>query len=181
MWVKYNYVTLSGNDIHDNEASGNGGGVYLYSAHVTVTGNRIATNTAVLRDGGGVYSRYGGLTLSGNSILNNISDDGGGGVSVDSSDDISIDNNVIAANHIGSGGSGAGLCVSGDSQARLRHNTVASNGGGDGSGIYMDAAIAVVSDTIVVEQHVGVATSASGVITMEATLWGNGSWANDTD
>jgi uncharacterized repeat protein (TIGR01451 family) len=147
---------LSGNRIHGNRANGHGGGLYIFDSDaITLTGNTIAGNNTALYDGGGAK------VLRGTNVH--------------------LVNNVIADNHIAAGRSGAGILVD-ESTIRLLHNTIARNSGGDGSGIhatgtFQDSTVAL-TNTILVSHTVGVTATGGSTITLVATLWGDGAWAN---
>jgi len=205
-------VTLSGNGIYGNMAGNNGGGVELDNSGATLSGNSIYSNTAVV-NGGGVYvwesngatlsansvysntARLGGgvevydsddATLSSNTICNNMANIYGGGVQLAYSDDATLDNNVIADNQTGWFGSGVMVSAS---TANLRHNTIARNTGGNGSGVYVTDdsdfppvySTVALTNTILVSHTVGINVTAGSTATLTDTLWGSGAWANDAD
>ena len=74
-------------------------------------------------------------------------------------------------------------CTSRDSSLSLLHTTIARNHGGDGSGIHVAGAGSTVAltNTILVSHTVGITVAAGNTATLEATLWGTGTWANLTD
>jgi hypothetical protein len=115
-----------------------------------------------------------GATFIGNTISGNSARYDGGGVCGGET----LVNNIIADNQAGD--RGAGLYV-GES-AQLLHNTIARNRGGDGSGVYVPANYSVVlTNTILVSHTVGIRVRDGGSATLEATMWGTGIWANETD
>ncbi len=123
-------VTLSGNDIYSNTAEVVGGVWLSESDGATLSGNDIYSNTADV--GGGVaLDNSDGATLSGNDISCNTARDVGGGVLLAGSDGTTLDNNVIADNQAIYEGSGVYVI---SATADLRHNTIARNTGGDDSG-----------------------------------------------
>ena len=66
------------NPIQGNEATGNGGGVYISTGTFTQGGSSITENNAI-GDGGGIYVVHGsGFTGTDGSIIDNIAYDGGG-------------------------------------------------------------------------------------------------------
>jgi hypothetical protein len=96
-----------------------------------------------------------------------------------------LSNNVIANNR--SSQVGSGIYVLG-SAPRIVHNTVVGNSGGDGTGIHVrdgllfpDTSTVSLTNTIVVSHSLGVQVAAPNTVSLEATLWGDGAWANDTD
>jgi len=72
------------------------------------------------------------------------------------------------------------MCIQ-DGTAHLVHVTLAQNTGGDGSGIDVSAATVVLTNTILVSHTLGIAVHDDGTAGLEATLWGAGAWANETD
>jgi len=170
-------VTLGNNHIYSNTAS-YGGGVFLrHSSSITLSGNTIYSNTAV--NGGGVYMyTVSDAILSGNVFLNNTGSAVGGAIRMSMSA-ARLDNNVIADNQAVAFASG--VQVEAGSTINLRHNTIARNTGGDGSGIrIVSNGIAVLTNTILVSHTVGI-TVPNGTATLVATLWGTDTWANTTD
>ncbi len=160
-------------------SSGGGGGVYVWARPALIQGNVISGNHAI-RSGGGIYLT-GGTTAQvlGNWIRGNGATSKGGGVLVRNSD-VYLANNVVADNRARS--AGGGLYIVGSSP-RLLHTTIARNGGGDDSGVYIAGTNSTVAltNTILVSHTVGIIVAAGNTATLEATLWGTGTWANDTD
>jgi len=94
-----------------------------------------------------------------------------------------LDANIVAENQAAN--SGSGLYVAGSS-LRSQHTTIARNTDGDGSGIYVTShnssySTAVLTNTILVSQTVGIMVTVGNTATLEATLWGDGDWANAVD
>jgi parallel beta-helix repeat protein len=174
-------VMFSGNTVSSNTARLRGGGLFLASSAVTLSGNSIAFNTAI-SDGGGLFLDGSRVTLSGNTISSNTAGEYGGGLYLWSSD-ATVSNDLVADNRASSMGSG--LYVE-SSFPRLLHTTIARNTGGDGSGVYVTGSAwwfssVALTNTILVGHSVGVIVTASQTVTLEATLWGAGTWANATD
>jgi hypothetical protein len=63
----------------------------------------------------------------------------------------------------------------------LLHNTIAHNSGGDGSGIYIYGSTITLTNNIIVSHTVGIYVHFDASASVEATLWGNGAWANGLD
>ena len=174
-------AVLSGNHIHNNATNYDGGGVFLggYSDNITLSGNDIHDNVAGI-DGGGVLLRADDATLSGNYIYSNTADYDGGGIQVYLSDNATLDNNVIVDNQANGDGSGVYVRIS---TVDLRHNTIARNTGGDGSGVHVVGtgnSNVTLTNTILVSQTVGITVTAGNTATLEGTLWGNGiDWGGD--
>ncbi len=160
---------------------GSGGGIYAAWSHPIIENCHIYSNTAQF-GGGGIYLTDGDeARLTGNEIHNNTAGWYGGGVYVNlTSDDTSLINNVIADNRIDNY-DGAGVYLTGASGTRFLHTTLARNRGGNGQGIYLvNGSTLWMTNTILVSHTVGIQTSGSAAY-LEATLWGDGPWANGTD
>jgi parallel beta-helix repeat protein len=175
-------ATLRDNVLAHNRAGFSGGAVYINGRSPLVASNRVFDNVAA-NWGGGIYV-YAPATLQANTIISNAAGAGGGGLHLHDSKD-RLENNVVAGNRIGAGRSGAGIYVW-SGAPRFFHTTVAENVGGDGSGIYAVKFTATpgspsLTNTILVSQTVGVEAGTGNTVTLEATLWGSGAWANGTD
>jgi parallel beta-helix repeat protein len=198
-------ATLISNTIVYNRADGQGGGLHLRDGSATLIANTVMSNTASF-EGGGLYLVEGSPTLVGNAIVANVADTDGGGLYLWNSDP-TLSSNTIIGNRATLGGGlyvresnpwlasnivadnqvatyGSGLYVEASSP-RLWHTTVARNTGGDGSGLYVtggvDYSTVGLTNTILVSQTVGVMATAGNTATLEATLWGEGAWANTAD
>jgi hypothetical protein len=173
-------AVVEGNAVNENSA-GWGGGVYLESSSAALSGNDIQGNSAQL--GGGLYLSSSNATLDANVIRANAADGYGGGAYLYGGQSI-LTNNVIVENQAAT--EGCGLSVVGPS-TRLLHTTIARNGGGNGSGVYVredffgDPGAAFLTNTILVSQTVGIHVTAGNTATLAATLWGAGAWTNEAD
>ncbi len=177
--LEFSPTTLLGNTITGNVAY-SGGGLLLASSAATLSGNTVTANTA--EGGGGLYLSFSDATLSGNVITANTVQLYGGGLYLYFSD-ARLTNNLVADNRADAEGSGV---YARGSSPRLLHTTVARNRGGDGSGIYLtdDAggySTVALTNTILVSHTVGITVTPGNTATLEATLWGSGTWANDMD
>jgi len=98
--------TITGNEIHHNSASTNGGGVYAYTNDIIyITGNRIHDNRAD-GEGGGIFA-YGYMNTStirieNNEILGNAATGDGGGIYISRSS--SVGNKIESNTADGDGG-----------------------------------------------------------------------------
>jgi parallel beta-helix repeat protein len=183
----YNYVevTLTGNTIINNTTDYDGGGLSIYLSSAILNSNFISSNTA--NYGGGLFISSSTVTLTGNIVTANTAQDSpyngnGGGLYLTNST-ATLTNNVVADNQAETAGSG--LYILGSSP-RLLHTTIARNSGGDGSGFYVtdirsNYSSVALTNTILVSQTVGVYATNGNTATLEATLWGSESWANETD
>jgi hypothetical protein len=97
------------------------------------------------------------------------------------SDDIDLYNNIVAGNRL-STGSGVGSGINVFSQtAFFAHTTVAQNRGGQGPGIFVSGdTLAIMANTILVSHTVGIRVGQQSQAVLAGTLWGAGSWANET-
>jgi parallel beta-helix repeat protein len=200
-------TAVGGNTIYSNTADYGGGLVLGSSPTSTLTGNDVFNNVAHQYGGGGVYiSNSGNVTLVGNRIFSNTADYGGGLVIGSNSDDVLLLGNEICSNTVSS--SGSGLLLSGGQNVRLvntliagnraagvegaglhvinasvhlLHTTLARNSGSNG--VYATGTTSVwMTNTILVSHTVGVKTGHSlSSVSLEATLWGGGEWANGAD
>jgi uncharacterized repeat protein (TIGR01451 family) len=128
--------TLSTLNIYSNTATQNGGGVYSVGTSPTspynVSSSVIMTNTAT--NGGGFYVASGMVSMSGASVKDNIASGDGGGVFNQGSLNISnasAGTGSLAANHAQNGGGLANLGVITQLyRVLLVGNTAAQSGGG---------------------------------------------------
>ena len=184
VYVIHARATISNCQVFDNrsvESAGSsfGGGIYLEKSASTLAGNVISANTSI--DGGGLYLFGSDATLDGNVVITNTAARGGG-LSLDASS-ATLLNNIVADNRASSAGSGAYI---GGSSPRLLHNTFARNDEGEGSGIYVTSSsyhhsTVWLTNTILVDHSVGITVALGSAATLEATLWGTATWANETD
>ncbi len=180
-------ASLDGNVVSNNSAE-SGGGLSLRDGAINLNQNTITSNTATGLSGGGLLVLYSEATLDGNTITRNTSGHGGGGVYLAFSRG-TWSNNLIAHNRVDSvegGAEGSGILVYNGPDLCLLHTTIACNTGGDASGIVIahspDFTYTVfLSNTILVSHTVGIIVWDGNAATLEATLWGAGEWANETD
>jgi parallel beta-helix repeat protein len=176
-------ATLNGDTIVYNIATSNGGGLRLFNSGITLTNAIVAYNHAG-RDGGGLFVNCSGGTFDSNIVISNTAGQNGGGLHLQQESDATLTNNIVADNWANN--KGGGLYIEG-SWPRLLHTTIARNGSGDGSGIYVTDeddwyySTVALTNTILVSHTVGIAVMAGNTALLEATLWGSGAWANGTD
>jgi hypothetical protein len=179
LFLLYSNAVIEGNSIVSN-GSLQGGGLCLLESNPTLIGNTIAGNDAW--HGGGLWVEETEISFSGNQVISNSAQGCGGGLDVrDSAGELT--NNVIADNHAGGYNDecdGGGLYVA-SSQLHFLHNTIARNAGGDGSGVRVSQSAVWMTNTILVSHTVGISVTTGSTTTLEATLWGTGTWANGTD
>ena len=124
-------ATICDNTFRSNVAgssiNASGGGLGLYHADATVSGNHIEYNRGTASGegfGGGFYSEFGLVTIEGNTIVGNVAEFGA--VTLQQNDGVTLTNNVVAHNV------GGGVLVRGNDSnpftGTLAHNTIAQNG-----------------------------------------------------
>ena len=185
LYLRGGAVTLNGNTVVANRA-GYGGGLFLLSSNATtLVRNAVISNSAINAGGGLLLWLSDGAALGSNVVISNTAGYGGG-LYLDRSA-AGLTNNVIANNRAITAGNGLYILAS---SPRLLHTTVARNSGGEGSGIYVTSgvsgseaytAVVAMINTILVSHTVGIVVTAGNMATLEATLWGQGAWANLTD
>ena len=117
-------------------------------------------------------------TVSGNLMRGNSASNNGGGIFLVGTV-VKLVNNVIVDNHLIIGSAkGSGIFV-GQTVAHLLHNTIARNTGGDNSGLSFGTQILsaplVMTNTIIVNQGVGITTTAGNTVMVQGVLFfGNG-------
>jgi hypothetical protein len=172
---------FEGNLFERNRAEVYGGAVFLQASDgVTFVGNSLSRNVAL--EGGGGYILYSDdVVFQANTIRHNSASGGGGLYLYDSA--ARLENNVVADNELAGDGWGAGIRIHGN-EADLRHDTIARNRPGTGihvSGYWGGDGEAFLMDTILVSHTVGISVTAGNTATLEATMWGDGAWANALD
>jgi parallel beta-helix repeat protein len=197
-------ATISNNWVYGNHAEA-GAGVYLYRSDTRISNSVIDSNTAS-SVGGGMMSTYGDPTIDDNTFSNNRGPEAGG-LHLHGGDDATLFNNVVISNtgNLGGGvylyhadatlinnviannqttGLGGGLLIE-QCSPLLAHTTIARNTGGDGSGVYVTEwggplSSPVFTNTILAAHAVGIHVTPGNTVTLEATLWGSGTWSNAT-
>ena len=134
----HSWPTIAENVIEDNNAIGNGGGIYCANqSSPSITDNEIKSNQADYH-GGGICCTYDSdPNILRNTIEGNIASVDGGGIYCSYSSDANIINNFIFANvAIDDGG---GICCIEDSSATIRNNTIVGNRANpQGGGIFSE-------------------------------------------
>jgi hypothetical protein len=181
LWYGAN-AKLSDNEIYGNTANRDGGGIYIREGSTTLIDNVIGHNTA-WQYGGGLLLGGGEATFERNSIQGNIAGSEAGMGLVQST--ATLVNNIVADNVKMGFPCASGIGIE-DSTVTLMHNTIARNRGfSPGSGIYvmepsLHASVVTLVNNILVSHTVGITVAAGNTATLEATLWGDGVWANET-
>lgn len=177
--------TLNGSIVYSNTAD-NSGGIWSFNSNARLTNNVVSFNTAVYY-GGGILAEFGKLTLEANKIISNVAETGGGLAFIDSS---GVMTNSVIADNLATHQGGA-LVVDSDyesSSVYLVHCTIARNRCGFyGSGIHVDGSggdtqnTVAMTNTILVSHTIGILAESGTTATLEATLWGTATWANESD
>lgn len=167
-------------EVLDNRFTGNSGhAIALTQTHNSLIGGNVMMNNTA-EDGAGIridwlsgYYYGEPIMVEENRIIGNVATSAGGtgGLLVDRNSNVTLRNNLIAKNV-----SGACAIRVQDSTARLLHTTVAQNL--SPYGICTNGA--TLTNTILVSHPVGILAT-GGTVTLEATLWGTGTWANESD
>ena len=126
--------------------SGNGGGVYFYSAaYMQFTHNIVTSNTAGF-NGGGLYIAYGpsDSIFSDNVIISNTTSGSGGGIFMASA--AQIRNNDFSDNTAGHGG--GGLYINGRDPT-VAANTLSGNQANYGGAIYLNQDALLQANTVI--------------------------------
>ena len=133
-------VVMSGNQVFGNTALGEGGGLCFDFADAILLNNQVYGNSAE-SDGGGIHL-FGGenVTLTGNRIYNNTAANDGGGACLAAIPDVTLTGNQV--NNNTAENDGGGLQLSGiDSTLTLTGNSVYSNtAANDGGGVQLSGA-----------------------------------------
>ena len=172
-------ITVAGNRFYGNVGSGAGIVRTLNSRDIVVRENLFYNNQAS-HGGGFSATRTSNLTLDRNIFWGNRATTGnGGGLFLDRDNGLVLRNNMVVEN--AASGTGSGLAIQ-DSTVRMLHNTLARNTGARGRGVYVSGGSTVwLTNTILVSQTVGIQVSGGSTATLQATLWGAGTWANQRD
>jgi parallel beta-helix repeat protein len=143
---------LHGFTIQNGNAS-EGGGVYIFYASPTITGNKVVSNS-----GGGIAVEFSSTLVQGNLVSKNSqpSGTGGGGINVGGAGSAQIIGNTVQKN---TGGFGGGMTLYAAGTPTLRNNIIQGNTtGGQGGGIW----IVNVSDALIVQNLIYNNTASQG-------------------
>jgi len=178
-------VTVRDNIIQDNIAgftiNSMGGGVAALggSGRITLSDNQIQGNKGTPSGsgfGGGFYAQFGAHTLMANLVVTNAAS-AGDGLYLETGFALTLTNNLLVQN------AGEGASFDGNatypSSGRLAHNTFAQNG--DRGIRLMDYVTVTLTNNVIVSHTTGIYVSSGSTATLQATLWGTGTWANGTD
>lgn len=160
---------LRGFTIQHGVASGvgEGGGIYIYYASPTVTGNTVINNTAA-NGGGGIAVSFSSALVQGNTVSGNSQNSlytggvGGGGIMIGGAGSAQILSNLVQ-NNTWRSASGGGIAVDAAGTATLKNNIVRENAAASGTesqggGIYIINA----SDVLLVQNLIYNNTAGQG-------------------
>jgi len=176
--------TIVGNVGTRGDNVGTGGGIYGFGGRLEIRDNLIADNqTSEGTDGsgGGLYLQNTVLIMERNLILRNRATGSllaqGGGMRIATCSAFTLTNNIVAQNEASEQGSGVAIF---DSAGSLAHNTIAENFDGIGVGVEVHGGTVVLSNTILVDNAIGITVIDGGTAILESTLWDNGlDWGGD--
>ncbi|MEO8376910.1 MAG: right-handed parallel beta-helix repeat-containing protein, partial [Candidatus Sumerlaeota bacterium] len=83
--------------LNANEASGDGGAIYITAADALITNSTLSGNTA-FGNGGGIYQSPGDLTIMNSTITRNAARNGGSGGGIYANGNVSIGNTIFEGN-----------------------------------------------------------------------------------
>jgi hypothetical protein len=181
-------LVLTRNNFAGNQSAGYGAGLYLAGTDATTVRlayNRVTLNSAELA-GGGMYLNGIMARLDATTVLNNEArgaSGAGGGIYL-LGGRVALSNTIIADNL--AGGFGSGIYADGTGYS-LAQTTLARNAGASGSGLYLaqhssaPQASAILTNTVVAGQSVGIYAGSQASARLAGTLWGTGAWADGSD
>jgi hypothetical protein len=149
IFVRFGSPMIDSNVISNNVQAGCGGGTggggigLLGTSAATIVGNLISGNVMTAGDGGGIALNGSGPRIERNVISGNSASGlspcaSGGGISIVNESPTSIAGNLIVKNSAGCGGGIFWLIPELATPPRIVSNTIADNGGREGSAIFAD-------------------------------------------
>lgn len=162
---------FTGNVFAENVGPDGGGGLKLSACGATIRDNDFFNNSS--QYGGGLYLQSSPVTLSGNRIIANAATALGGGLLLESSNAL-LTNNMVSDNQSGTSGSGLAI-VDSKPQLRHTTIARNQGGDGSGVYVAgtVSPSMVTLTNTILVSHTRGISIMAGNIITLEATLWGN--------
>lgn len=161
---------------------GYGGGVDVDNASAVLEGNAFIHNRVDL-NGGAVRVRTGSATLDRNLMTGNEAELGSA-INLEYFTSFTLTNQIIVDNRPRYWYQGAAaIHVEWWSSGELLHNTLARNlGGAAGYGLQvMPGCSVTLLNTILVSHTVGISVGVGSTATLNGTLWGAGTWTNQSD
>lgn len=165
-------LTLSGTEFISNTASNGGGGVFA-DGPATLIGGRFENNRSLSLGygGGGLYVLSSTLTITGTRFIRNASGLDGGGIHTGYSTG-QIVNALFAGNTANL--NGAGLYINSTGNVALLHVTVADSITNTKAGIYVNHGIVGITNTIIASHSIGLLGVGGGVYEDYNLYFGNG-------
>ena len=158
-------LTVSGAKIDSlNNAAGNGGGIYATGGTITVTSSaEINDNTA--NNGGGIYANGGTVDFSNGSISNNTATNDGGGIYVYSSGTFNISGSATMTGNNVENGQGGGVYQGGTMNANGSLLSVTGNTKGTAKALSNNNVYLPNAKTIAVGTDIGYNSVELGIYT----------------
>jgi hypothetical protein len=126
--VEISAVSVDNNAAAGSGDNGDGGGLYVAGAGLTVSSATFQSNTADFQ-GGGLYIADSTATLTGDTVASNTAFVQGGGLFIDSGSTATLTGNTVNSNSAVNSNGGGGMIIDG-ATATLSGNLVDLNGGG---------------------------------------------------
>lgn len=160
-------LALNNSTISNNQGRASGGGIYVESGSLSVTGSTISGNTAY--EGGGISNREGTVTLTNSTVDRNSGVPGGGG-GIWNRHILTLVGSTVSHNT----GQDAGGILNSDGTVILLHSTISGNDGGtgDGGGIASSGSLSIAGSTITGNRCAGpgAGIESMGIVTLLNTL-----------
>jgi hypothetical protein len=174
LYVTYNAPLIHQNTFEVNATSGEGGAIFMYYSGAELVSNDINGNYAMM--GAALSSFWSTGLIDKNRIIANNAYTVGGGCLIMYSEHL-LTNNFICGNTITATSGGAAAIFADNSSLTMRHNTVDSNTGGNGSGIQLsDNTDAIIQNQITSNHVCGVLVEHSASVSFDHTLWHDNLW-----
>ena len=135
-------INMTDTEVSDNQANGDGGGLWLMDGTVTCVNSLITRNAADLLNMGGGAIVDGDVVMAGCDIRDNAADDGGG-IAVIGGGTLDLTGSVVASND---GNDGAGIWLDGP---LLIGGDIVANDGRGGSGVFSVWQDAIISGVLI--------------------------------
>ena len=163
-------VTLANSRVYNNVTSGggSGGGIYAKGGSLIITATQVYSNRAN-GSGGGIYHLDGTFALYNSRVYSNSTSGGGnpgGGIFLNNGQAILLGNRIYTNTAAGLGG---GLCISNTGSAHLERNVILDNQANDEGG---GAAIQLSSGHLITLTNNVIAANQSGAGGDGLYLWG---------
>jgi PKD repeat protein len=170
----------NGMDDSGRAAGGYGGALSVAWGSLTVEDSLFDSNNAG-NEGGAMRISFADVTLARNRIFGNEAGSGAALALLSCPTSCTLVNNILAKNHT-SNSSAAAVRIVG-STVSLLHNTIVGEGTAvDQHGVDLESGCtATFTNNIIVRQSVGVSPDSTSSASLDATVWGDGDWANGSN